>query len=53
VKQAVVPHGGKARVWFMDEARFGQQGTITDVWAKTGSRPRANEKARPRSTSNE
>jgi transposase len=25
----------------MDEARFGQQGTITDVWAKTGSRPRA------------
>ena len=29
------------RVWFMDEARFGQQGTITDVWAKRGSRPRA------------
>jgi transposase len=25
----------------MDEARFGQQGTITDVWARTGSRPRA------------
>lgn len=25
----------------MDEARFGQQGTITDVWAKRGSRPRA------------
>ena len=41
MKQAVAPHGGKVRVWFMDEARFGQQGTITDVWAKTGSRPRA------------
>ena len=25
----------------MDEARFGQQGTLTDVWARTGSRPRA------------
>jgi transposase len=41
VKEAVAPHGGQVRVWFMDEARFGQQGTITDVWAKTGSRPRA------------
>ena len=28
-------------VWFQDEARFGQQGTLTRVWAKTGSRPRA------------
>ena len=25
----------------MDEARFGQQGTITNIWAKRGSRPRA------------
>ncbi|QOV90673.1 transposase [Humisphaera borealis] len=25
----------------MDEARFGQQGTLTDVWAKRGSRPTA------------
>jgi len=25
----------------MDEARFGQQGTITKVWARTGSRPTA------------
>jgi transposase len=25
----------------MDEARFGQQGTITNVWAQTGSRPTA------------
>jgi putative transposase len=41
VEQAVAPRGGKVRVWLMDEARFGQQGTITDVWAATGSRPRA------------
>lgn len=25
----------------MDEARFGQQGTLTNVWAPTGSRPTA------------
>ena len=25
----------------MDEARFGQQGTITNVWARKGSRPTA------------
>jgi transposase len=28
-------------VFFQDEARFGQQGTITRIWAPTGSRPRA------------
>ena len=28
-------------VWFQDEARFGQQGTLTRVWARRGSRPRA------------
>ena len=27
-------------VWFQDEARFGQQGTMTRVWALRGSRPR-------------
>jgi transposase len=37
----VAPRGGTVRVWFMDEAGFGQQGTVTDVWAKRGSRPRA------------
>ena len=41
MRDAVAPHGGKVRVSFMDEARFGQQGTVTDVWAKRGSRPRA------------
>ena len=29
------------RVYFEDEARFGTQGTITRVWARKGSRPRA------------
>jgi transposase len=41
VRQTLAPDVKKVRVWFMDEARFGQQGTITDVWARTGSRPRA------------
>ncbi|MCC6229946.1 MAG: IS630 family transposase [Phycisphaerales bacterium] len=27
------------RVSFIDEARFGQKGTLTKVWAKKGSRP--------------
>ncbi len=31
----------KLRVYFQDEARFGQQGTVTNVWAPKGSRPRA------------
>lgn len=29
------------RVFYQDEARFGQQGTTTNVWATTGSRPTA------------
>jgi hypothetical protein len=33
--------GKPIEVWFTDEARIGQQGTITRVWAKRGSRPRA------------
>jgi transposase len=41
VKETIAPHGGKVRVFFMDEARFGQQGTLTDKWARTGSRPTA------------
>jgi len=27
--------------YFQDEARFGQKGTMTRLWARTGSRPRA------------
>jgi transposase len=41
VSEALAPHGLKVRVFFMDEARFGQQGTLTNVWAKRGSRPTA------------
>ena len=29
----------RVRGWFQDEARFGQQGTLTSVWAAKGSRP--------------
>ena len=28
-------------VWFADEARVGQQGTLTRIWAKRDTRPRA------------
>ena len=28
-------------MWFQDEARVGQQGTLTRVWGERGSRPRA------------
>lgn len=31
--------GRRLRLFFQDEARFGQQGTMTNVWAPTGSRP--------------
>ena len=35
-------HPGKRLRWFtQDEARIGQQGTLTRVWARTGSRPAA------------
>lgn len=33
--------GQDVLVYFQDEARFGTQGTITRVWARRGSRPRA------------
>jgi transposase len=41
VKEAIAPRGGNVRVYFMDEARFGQQGTLTRTWAQRGSRPTA------------
>jgi hypothetical protein len=31
--------GKKVELWVQDEARIGQQGTLTHVWAPTGSRP--------------
>ena len=33
--------GKRIEVWFEDEARFGQQGTLARVWARRGTRPRA------------
>lgn len=35
-------HPGKhVEVWFQDEARIGQQGTLTSVWAEKNTRPTA------------
>src|SRR5204863_101214 len=31
----------RSGVWFQDEARVGQQGTLTRLWARRGTRPRA------------
>lgn len=33
--------GKSLEIWFQDEARVGQQGTLTRVWARRGTRPRA------------
>jgi hypothetical protein len=33
--------GKPIEIWWQDEARVGQQGTLTYVWADKGSRPRA------------
>ena len=33
LREALAPHVGRVRVFFMDEARFGQQGTPTRMWA--------------------
>jgi transposase len=42
VEQVAQAHPGKRiEVWFQDEARFGQQGTLTRQWARRGSRPPA------------
>ncbi len=38
---AELVQGTPVEVWFGDEARVGQQGTLTRVRAKRGSRPRA------------
>ena len=43
---ACLPDGVRAagtpvEVWWQDEARVGQQGTLTRIWAERGSRPRA------------
>lgn len=33
--------GAEIQIWVQDEARFGQKGSLTRVWARCGSRPRA------------
>ena len=33
--------GRPIEIWFQDEARVGQQGTLEYIWAPIGSRPRA------------
>jgi putative transposase len=33
--------GKPVEIWFGDEARVGQQGTLTRLWARRGTRPRA------------
>ena len=42
MKPALPPqaHGKPLEVWFQDEARVGQKGTLTRIWARKGSRPR-------------
>jgi len=45
VRQALlgstVSTGTPIEIWFQDEARVGQQGTLTRLWARRGTRPRA------------
>jgi transposase len=43
VKQALpaAAHGKPIEIWFQDEARIGQKGTLTRLWARIGSRSRA------------
>jgi hypothetical protein len=43
VRKALLGRGaGRAiEIWFQDEARVGQQGTLTRIWARRGMRPRA------------
>ena len=43
MKAALPEHaaGKPIEIWFQDEARVGQQGTLTRLWARRGTRPRA------------
>ena len=36
-----LPPGTPVEIWFQDEMRVGRKGTLTRVWAATGSRPSA------------
>ena len=35
------PDAERVEVWFQDEARVGQKGSLTHLWAPTGTRPTA------------
>jgi len=37
----ITANGKPIEIWFQDEARIGQKGTLTRIWARIGSRPRA------------
>ena len=41
MKQALpaTARGKPLEIWFQDEARIGQKGTLTRIWARLGSRP--------------
>ena len=41
MKQALpaAARGKPLEIWFQDEARIGQKGTLTRIWARLGSRP--------------
>jgi hypothetical protein len=43
VSEALPAHaaGKPIEIWFQDEARIGQKGTLTRLWARRGTRPRA------------
>jgi transposase len=43
VRKALPAHarGKTVEIWFQDEARIGQKGSLTRLWAKCGTRPRA------------
>jgi transposase len=43
VSKALPEHarGKPIEIWLQDEARVGQQGTLTRLWARRGTRPRA------------
>ena len=34
-------HPEQVDIWFQDETRVGQQGSVTRIWAEKGTRPRA------------
>lgn len=41
---AALPEAAREKpleIWFQDEARVGQKGTLTHIWARRGTRPRA------------